>query len=337
MDRDLDDADSAGLLNSDAEYHSQHHVASFSRPFRREPSPTALHSNIVQPGTGTSTFHSYSTGSQSTNSGNATPRFLGAYNDASARRSFSDASVHSSSQFSLASNAEKAALDAMPPGTVMGLNFDEDEDDWLHDPGYKGKARTSESATSLRGILNVGTLLLILCCLLMLFLGYPVVVEISKLHGDGTASSSLSTTNVYTTFPAQMKRGLIDQDTPQSVYDRVSPVDQSEWHLVFSDEFNTPGRTFYPGDDPFWQAYEGWYSGTNDYEYYSPDAINTTDDGYLQISFEERQTHNLNFRSGMLQSWNKMCFTGAYLEIRAQLPGSPNVAGFWPGVSIHGS
>jgi hypothetical protein len=24
--------------------------------------------------------------------------------------------------------------------------------------------------------------------------------------------------------------------------------------LVFSDEFNTDGRTFYPGDDPFWEA-----------------------------------------------------------------------------------
>ena len=24
--------------------------------------------------------------------------------------------------------------------------------------------------------------------------------------------------------------------------------------LVFSDEFNTDGRTFYPGDDPYWEA-----------------------------------------------------------------------------------
>jgi hypothetical protein len=24
--------------------------------------------------------------------------------------------------------------------------------------------------------------------------------------------------------------------------------------LVFSDEFNTPGRTFWPGDDPYWEA-----------------------------------------------------------------------------------
>jgi beta-glucan synthesis-associated protein KRE6 len=24
--------------------------------------------------------------------------------------------------------------------------------------------------------------------------------------------------------------------------------------LVFSDEFNTDGRSFYPGDDPYWEA-----------------------------------------------------------------------------------
>ena len=29
--------------------------------------------------------------------------------------------------------------------------------------------------------------------------------------------------------------------------------------LVFSDEFNTDGRTFYPGDDPFWEAVDLHY------------------------------------------------------------------------------
>lgn len=24
--------------------------------------------------------------------------------------------------------------------------------------------------------------------------------------------------------------------------------------LVFSDEFDVPGRTFWPGDDPYWEA-----------------------------------------------------------------------------------
>ena len=29
--------------------------------------------------------------------------------------------------------------------------------------------------------------------------------------------------------------------------------------LVFSDEFNRDGRTFYPGDDPYWEAVDLHY------------------------------------------------------------------------------
>lgn len=332
MNRDQDANDRAGLLGQDPD----HDVASYSRPFRTDPSPNVSHSNIVQPGRGTSTIHSYSTGSQSTNNGTAMPRFMGAYR-ATAPNSESDLSVHSSSQFSYATNAEKAAYASKAGAAGIASSFQDEDDDWLHDPKAKSTVGTAESLTSMRGLLNVGTLLLIGLCLLMLFLGYPVLIEIRKKYADGTASASLSTTTTFTTFPVNMKRGLVDQETPQSAYKRTSPVDNSAWHLVFSDEFNTPGRTFWPGDDPFWEAYNGWYSGTNDYEYYSPEAINTTDDGYLQISFEERETNNLNFRSGMLQSWNKACFTGGYLEINAQLPGTPDAAGFWPGLWLMGN
>ena len=36
--------------------------------------------------------------------------------------------------------------------------------------------------------------------------------------------------------------------------------------LVFSDEFNVEGRTFYPGDDPYWEAVDLWYGSTHDLE-----------------------------------------------------------------------
>ncbi|CCF49383.1 hypothetical protein NDA11_001892 [Ustilago hordei] len=333
MDPRSGDADRSALLSPASDTDSN--VGSYSRPFR-QPSPNVSHSNIVQPGKGTSTMHSYSTASQSTNSnGGPAPRFMGSVRGTSA----SDISVHSSSQFSSASSGEKAAF-ARRAAMIGPADYEPEEDDWLHEPGSKHNNRSQQaanSAASMRGILNVGTLLLILACLLMLFLGYPVIIEIRKQHADGTASTSLSTTNTYTTFPMEMKRGLIDQQTPAAAYNRASPVDDSKWHLVFSDEFNIPGRTFWPGEDPYWQGFNGWYSGTNDYEYYTPEAINTTDDGYLQISFEERLTHNLNFRSGMLQSWNKACFTGGYMEIRAQLPGSSHVAGYWPGLWLMGN
>lgn len=48
--------------------------------------------------------------------------------------------------------------------------------------------------------------------------------------------------------------GLIDLDTPQEAYTKQSWTDNTEMELVFSDEFNTDGRTFYPGDDPYWEA-----------------------------------------------------------------------------------
>lgn len=54
--------------------------------------------------------------------------------------------------------------------------------------------------------------------------------------------------------------GLIDQDTPRDALKHTSwrnPGD--EWSLVFSDEFNTEGRSFYPGDDPYWEAVDLHY------------------------------------------------------------------------------
>jgi beta-glucan synthesis-associated protein KRE6 len=48
--------------------------------------------------------------------------------------------------------------------------------------------------------------------------------------------------------------GLVDLDTPHDLYTKPSVKDGSDWQLVFSDEFNTDGRSFYPGDDPYWEA-----------------------------------------------------------------------------------
>lgn len=37
-----------------------------------------------------------------------------------------------------------------------------------------------------------------------------------------------------------------------------------------------------------------------------------------------------NFKSGMVTSWNKWCFTGGYMEMSVRLPGNAQVPGFWP-------
>ncbi|OZJ03629.1 hypothetical protein BZG36_03729 [Bifiguratus adelaidae] len=46
----------------------------------------------------------------------------------------------------------------------------------------------------------------------------------------------------------------------------------------------------------------------------------------------KKNNHGLNYTSGMLQSWNKFCFTGGIMEVNVSLPGTGTVSGLWPGV-----
>jgi beta-glucan synthesis-associated protein KRE6 len=127
-----------------------------------------------------------------------------------------------------------------------------------------------------------------------------------------------------------IRQGLIDPDTPSSAKTKTAADGTTQLQLVFSDEFNTDGRTFYPGDDPYFEAANIWYGVTQDLEWYDPDAI-TTKDGVLEIRLDAIQNHGLNYRSGMLQSWNQLCFQGGHLEASISLPGAGDVMGFWPG------
>ena len=47
--------------------------------------------------------------------------------------------------------------------------------------------------------------------------------------------------------------GLIDTEIPEAARTRTG-FDGEAYNLVFSDEFNVDNRTFYPGDDPYWEA-----------------------------------------------------------------------------------
>lgn len=126
-----------------------------------------------------------------------------------------------------------------------------------------------------------------------------------------------------------VRQGLVDPDTPSSAKTKTSN-DGKKMNLVFSDEFNTDGRTFYEGDDPFFQAVDIWYGVTQDIEWYDPDAVSTAN-GTLNLKMDAFQSHNLNYRSGMVQSWNQMCFKGGRLEASISLPGRGDIQGFWPG------
>lgn len=52
---------------------------------------------------------------------------------------------------------------------------------------------------------------------------------------------------------------LIDVNTPKEAYSKPSWNGGPDMELVFSDEFNVPGRTFWPGDDPYWEAVDLHY------------------------------------------------------------------------------
>ncbi|GAA94681.1 hypothetical protein E5Q_01334 [Mixia osmundae IAM 14324] len=183
---------------------------------------------------------------------------------------------------------------------------------------------------SLRGYANAAALILMLLGLLFTFLGYPLYDGFTRT-GSPTYGFNLGNVNASGQVPSlPYSHHLIDRDTPKTAQHRIG-YDGRPYNLIFSDEFNTDGRTFWPGDDPFWEAVELYYHATGDMERYDPDAV-TTKDGHLRITMTRTPAGGLEYRSGMLQSWNKFCFTGGYIEVSVSLPGQPQVSGLWPGV-----
>lgn len=213
--------------------------------------------------------------------------------------------------------------------SLMLWDMRPEPDDDLHDPDAKN--RSSFSGVDLRGLLNVIAVALVLLGILMLFAGYPLLDH--YLH-DHKMPLQLNSSGQVGSLPSL--RAMVDPDTPQQAYNWASQMDGTEYKLVFSDEFEQEGRTFWPGDDPFWEAVDIYYGATNDYEWYSPEGANTTD-GALQLTLIEKDTHNLNFQSGMVQSWNKLCFQGGYLEMAVMLPGTQETRGYWPGLWTMGN
>ena len=207
---------------------------------------------------------------------------------------------------------------------------DPDLDDALHNPDPIRDARLDRSFTlcSARGWANVLALLLLACGTLALFGAYPIFDAITRSPKDKSGFNSVNATGQINKFPNFPD--LVDDDTPSDALTRVGS-DGNKYNLVFSDEFNRDGRTFYPGDDPYWEAVDLHYWPTGDVEWYDPGQI-TTANGKLVITMERKPSHNLNFVSGMLQGWNKFCFTTGYVEVRVSLPGTVTAQGFWPGI-----
>lgn len=86
-----------------------------------------------------------------------------------------------------------------------------------------------------------------------LFAGYPLIHHFT----ESTATWQKAITNGTGQIPSLNLPQLIDPDTPDQYLTRTG-FDGEDYELVFSDEFNKDGRSFYPGDDPFWEAVDLW-------------------------------------------------------------------------------
>ncbi|KAH3672990.1 hypothetical protein WICMUC_003943 [Wickerhamomyces mucosus] len=229
------------------------------------------------------------------------------------------------------------------PASSFPLHMDEKEDDdYLHNPDPIADAQYEKNRflndfknmDKRSGAGFVGLLLLFLGAI-ALFIVLPALTYTGVTdHESASQVYEILTYYQYPTLGA-IRTSLIDPDTPSDAYTRTSRTGET-WSLAFSDEFNAEGRTFYAGDDQFWTAPDIHYDATKDLEWYDPDAA-TTSNGTLALKMDAFQNHNLFYRSGMLQSWNKMCFTQGILEVSAKLPNYGNVTGLWPGIWTMGN
>ena len=141
---------------------------------------------------------------------------------------------------------------------------DDDLDDQLHTftPGEKADLSTPFVMFSWRGWANALTLLFLALAVVILFAGYPILsfyLGNNLASGSNTAGYNLGGINATGQYPViSGLPKLIDDDTPDSVKTRTG-FDGNQWELVFSDEFNKDGRTFFDGDDPFFEAVDLHY------------------------------------------------------------------------------
>ncbi|KAF8634470.1 hypothetical protein AX15_000911 [Amanita polypyramis BW_CC] len=233
---------------------------------------------------------------------------------------------------------------SLPPDpAAWGSNLSpayKEDDDWLHNPDPRRDRKNDAGGSFLtyRGLTNLGCLIVLCVGLVTLFAGFPIISHFTSKTQSTLGGFNLGGINATGQVPKIPGNwGLIDLDTPQDAYTRSSYYNSgNDMQLVFSDEFNTDGRTFYPGDDPYWEAADLHYWATNNLEWYDPEAV-TTQNGALEITLSQKQTHGLNYQSGMITTWNKFCFTGGLIEASVSLPGINNVAGLWPAIWTMGN
>lgn len=139
-----------------------------------------------------------------------------------------------------------------------------------------------------------------------------------------------------------------DPDTPSDAQTTVGS-DKLTYKLVFSDEFDQTDRNFANGNDAKWTALNVGDTSNKGTAFYLPEqATVQTDADYgvtaLRILTENKSVTGdsptgekgitMPYRSAMMQSWNKFCFTGGIVEFRAR---QPRGGGYWPALWAFGN
>ncbi|KAH8835015.1 beta-glucan synthesis-associated protein [Flagelloscypha sp. PMI_526] len=214
-------------------------------------------------------------------------------------------------------------------------------DDALHNPDPRRDRSIDHGGQifTARGLANLGCLAILALGIIALFAGFPLTTYFMKNGLSSFGGFNIGGLNATGQVPEIAGNlGLIDIDTPKSAYTKKTYTKgrDVEFQLVFSDEFNVDGRSFYPGDDPYWEAVDLHYWATNNMEWYDPQAI-TTKNGSLEITLSRKNIHDRNYMGGMMSSWNKFCFTGGLIEAATMLPGPNNIQGLWPAIWMMGN
>lgn len=266
--------------------------------------------------------------------GNGSDQYLNGVRNSSISNESGASSISDSSQANpFVVNADFSPFGGYP-ATSFPLHIDEKEaDDYLHNPDPILDAKNDRfcQKPDKHGWATLSAMICLVLGAIVLFIVYPVLTftGLTETHTAVTDTYEVLTGYQYNILSA-IRTSLVDPDTPSSAYNHTAK-DGSSWTLVFSDEFNKEGRTFYDGDDPYWTAPDIHYAATTDLEWYDPDA-SVTANGTLVLTLDAFKNHNLYYRSGMVQSWNKLCFTQGYIEVSAQLAGHGHVLGLWPGI-----
>jgi hypothetical protein len=148
-------------------------------------------------------------------------------------------------------------------------------DDLFHSAGPRvlprGAARLLEDGkyirghsvlVSCRGCVNLCALLFMILATLAIFLLWPLSEILKKKLWTPVYTGDYGTQFFNSSFNG---RGLVDARTPDAAR-TIKGVNGETLTLVFSDEFEEDGRTFYPGDDPYFTAPSLHYWSTGDSE-----------------------------------------------------------------------